>query len=185
MAQLTDDEIRQRFAKHRRLSYWSQPAIVESMTGEQVPSLEFLRWGVPEDCNWLIEYLRCGSKLFVSGDLGCATFRWSAEVRLAGIANNNIQYFGEKCQASAEGLHFIDWDEDRAKEMLIDRIDGDKKLIAEIKKKDAFKCLFSPETWRQWLEITGSPIEWSDVGVVHHWRMRAYLIGLKLAMAAQ
>lgn len=75
---------------------------------------EFMTFGQPGTINCRLEYIYHNGRLFVSGDLGAATYVWYGTDTLEWVSGLNAGYFAGKCEASESGRGYKKWDADRA-----------------------------------------------------------------------
>ena len=179
---ITDDQIKSWFAKHKA----NETYFVET---------EKIEWKEHDTMINQINYYCNGPCLFITGDLGAAVFEWAYPVSLRGIANANINYFLEKMQASEGGRNWREWDEETAKQYIVEHFrEVERPMKAELfhnlRQQGAFCYIDSHESWMEWvnnhdygIEFFGQDTyEWiytiDDVPPV---RARAWLIGLKMA----
>ena len=70
MYEITEDVIRKEwFSKHA-------PTYRILEADSEGPVVEHLRWREPGTIHYLVDYLRMDNRLYVSGDIGEATYAW-------------------------------------------------------------------------------------------------------------
>lgn len=178
---MKENEIRAEWFKDHHSGY-------SVMKDEQGNEMERLRWGRPNSTNYAVWYVRMGSVLFVTGDLGSAVYRWGESVTLEWISRCDIGYFAEKCEASEEGREFKVWDPREAikklRDIAKDYVDREKTcdFMSEV---DSAVC--TEGDWHAWLHDRGHEFlgddysEFGDVGRVLSCRCISHLTGLKMA----
>jgi hypothetical protein len=73
---------------------------------------EVLVWKAPNTSICFMRFVRAGSTLMVSGDVGDAVYQWPSTQSLRWMSDTHISYFMGKCQASPHGRGFKIWDEE-------------------------------------------------------------------------
>ena len=164
-------------------------------------TMERLTWKRPGTNNYRVDYLRIGSILHVSGDIGFASYAWSYDesTDLKWISKLNIAYFASKCEASEYGRGYTDWCDIKLCERM-DALFNDTRLFSSsaqaAKTKAAFYAKFeflgglptSKEEWHKWRhanaeEIFGEDLwEFIPTGEIIAHRCHAHLLGLNMAM---
>lgn len=156
-------------------------------------SISTLDWRKPGTCFYSVRYVMDGRNLYVTGDLGSAVFNLTWTATLESFRDVNVEYFHEKL-AAVEGEN-MEFDDDTAKDTLqdfFDEYDEDNNYeeLLETLKKAVDGC----QSNRDWADIVNGELhddiadfdtdywEWIyEVGEVVPSRVRAYLIGLKMA----
>lgn len=184
------------FPRHvAKLTRYTAPT---SDGGVQV--IEHLRWAEPGTGVNLIDYVSRGPYLYVTGDLGDATY-----CRAEGLswwAGLSIDYFAEKCDASEYGRGYKSWDPDEARfraeehfrRDIEEALDEDyaakyRQRYQYFKENGGPSALYHEQEWAQWLSEHGVEAlgddywEFGMFGRVIHVRCHGHLQGLKRAMA--
>lgn len=159
--------------------------------------IEFLRWGKPNSSTFSVTYMFRFGFLFVYGDLGEAVYQWHPSIgTLRNIAGCNLDYFAGKCSASENGRGYKSWDEDSARESILDHMmdkasyDEDKTFDAlseEFRELGGWEAIHSEYSWIKWLEDNGfnffgdEYFEYGGIGMEIDSRCRSHLVGLKMA----
>ena len=164
-------------------------------------TMERLLWKKPGTNHFMLEYIRKDGILYVSGDLGFASYWWSGNNSLKWISECHIGYFAGKCEASENGRSFTVWDMDVAnasiREYIADEDDRSgeegesEKLLDRFETANGFDSISSEYEWVAWCyehaqEVFGDAW-WESLGspgMVLNIRCRYHLEGLKLAIAA-
>ena len=159
-------------------------------------TIETLLWKKKDNTTFShIWYHAHHGKLFVSGDLGEATYIWYENVSLKWISGLALSYFKSKCQASESGLGYLwhEWDENTAieqiKQYFIDNYDPDDPINWEDFCYDNGEYyLSSQEEWNHWLEDNAEKFFGQDYwefahafGQITPIRCRLHLLGLQCA----
>lgn len=140
------------------------------------------------------------SRLVVTGDLGDAIYKWSGNPAISWqwLANLDFDYFCKKCVASAVGVPFRQWNEAKAKGLLIARLNelGEEGCSAwEFSREELLEgiefrgALFSYETWQNyryhdivWADALGDPSDVVNWGWEPHLECKLHFEALKLAV---
>jgi len=162
--------------------------------------MERLLWAKPDTSCFSMEYIRKNGILYVSGDLGFASYWWSGSNSLKWISKCDIGYFAGKCEASENGRSFTVWDCDKAveyiKEYISDQDDyfgepgKSKEVMAKFEEAQGFDAVCSEYEWIAWCYEYAQDIfgdDWGEslgnIGMVLNIRCKYHLEGLKIAMA--
>ena len=148
-----------------------------------------IRWAVPGTYIFSVTYLLYQNALFVSGDIGCATFVWSQVISPAWVAGCDFSYTLSKCEASESGRKFETWVAVVAKTgwlNLKEDLDEDsqiRKLLLEHESESLDKEHFA-HIAREVYDASGdaelaSMI--SDIGMAPHANAIGMWLGLRLA----
>lgn len=157
--------------------------------------ISVLEWKRPDTIIYGVRYVMDGSRLYISGDLGEAIFNLTWKASPASFEDINLGYFHSKLPAYHDPKY--DFDSEQAVEELKETIeeyleDGWKeKELTPFKKliPEAYSCT-NMKNWeyiitQNYDEITEiSPDAWEwifGIGRDYPSRIRAYLIGLKMA----
>jgi hypothetical protein len=153
---------------------------------------EDLLWARPETFVYSTHYIREGSTLFVTGDIGSAVYQWNNDVSwLNWIASCDYHYFAEKCIASEVGVPFVEWDERQAiaqvEEFLAEVRAGDRDgSPVHIEETGWRQAVSNKDEWHQFLVVNGHEFgdawyEWlPGCGNRIHTRCIGHLVGLKI-----
>ena len=136
----------------------------------------------PRDSTYRMIYTKVGDTLFVTGDVGEATYRFPGTnprvVDIEWISKCNLDYFHAKCTASEVGKDFVEWGEQRAKKRLEENLrnmhdlefdeltvnnengaseypDEYLKTKEEIERLGGYDVLYNKDEWNQWLAENG------------------------------
>lgn len=87
-------------------------ALVVEHRGSPVRLITEIIWAKPQDSNCAIIFLLRGGTLFVTGDLGSATYRWSQVINPTFVAGCDWHYFIGKLETLSRSGHQAgsDWD---------------------------------------------------------------------------
>ena len=163
--------------------------------------IERLRWKKPGTGTYLVEYLRIGGRLIVTGDIGDAIYWWSGNHSMHWISNCNLGYFAGKCEASENGRDFKVWDSDVARDRILAHFEEvhewadteDSTKAEEMKKKfeenHGWSAIHDQYEWVAWIREYGQEVfgdDWwessiSDPGRTLNIRCYGHLLGLKMA----
>lgn len=180
---ITDDGIRQHWFENHVATY--------TKLSEKVSILE---WKEPGTRCYYVRYVLDGNMLYISGDLGTAVFdlTWNATPKSFKDMSIGLHYFYEKL--SAYGSDKKDFDSEQAikdlEEVFVDCEEDEYTQLFEDLKELANECCRVDEWAYEVRERFGSELEdfdqdyWEwiyDVGAVIPSRIRAYLVGLKMA----
>lgn len=163
-------------------------------TGHQVKTLT---WRNPESTNYYCRYVIDGRVLCVYGDIGEAVYAWGDKLNWSWLANMDLHYFEEKCQASESGRSFVDWDARVALEQLkafLRETDSSygHKCYKMVEQQGGFDAVSMKPEWDMWLnsQYNGALSEFMqtedfstmrDCGEVFAYRCQGHLIGIKMA----
>jgi len=75
--------------------------------------IHIFEWKKPNTSIYSIKYIIRNNYLFVSGDLGCAVYKFSSNVEWHSIASMDSFYFSSKCEASETGRFYKEWNEEK------------------------------------------------------------------------
>lgn len=160
-----------------------------TLGGEPV---ELLTWYTPGTGFYLMRFMAVGPRLIVTGDI-----REGIYCRAPGLrwwASLNLQYFAEKCTASAKGSPPWEWDEEEclayAKELIREsmRDDGERGLWRRFKDLGGPDAAAYEQSWYDFLHAHGTEFfgqDWWEMrfGKVISFDTAYHLAGLKLAVA--
>jgi hypothetical protein len=207
-APLSDERWRERFRDIPRATYYAgdydvrratsiadwykdHVATAWRYTSPDAEPIEVLRWAKPGTFAYRVDYLLQSGHLFVSGDLGSATFATYSGATLHWWARCDLDYFASKCEASERGRFFKDWDSDLARRhvrsYLVDRDADEGAVPRETDDEDAYwgreptttrgrfaktggwRALGDDQhEWIEWLREHGSEVggsDWWDSGL--------------------
>ena len=158
------------------------------------PNLSTLTWREEGTLIFFVRYIFDGANMYISGDLGEAVFRFTEKAVPERIAHYNLDYFCEKlralnnptrdfsCEYANEYLDMI------LKDYEDENVEYDKGAFAELRRiidnstrvNDFHRELYDFDYYR----IGNDAWEWlSDIGSVIPMQLRAYLEGIKMAVA--
>lgn len=178
---ITDNEIRQRYFKNHVATH--------TKLSEKVSILE---WKEPGNRCYYVRYVMDGYMLYISGDLGDAVFGLTWNVTPESFKSIGLHYFYEKL--SAYDSDKKDFDSEQAikdlEEAFVDCEEEEYAQLFEDLKELANECSRVDEWAYEGRDRFGSELEefdqdyWEwiyDIGAVIPSRIRAYLVGLKMA----
>lgn len=177
-----EDQIRKTWFKNHVATY------------EDHGELKVLQWRKPDTSVYYVRYAFDGNKMYVSGDTGEAVFCFTEKVSLHRLARYDIGYFESKLKAYHEDRR--DFNSDKAIKRLREWLKEIKKDGAEYDHDD-MKELF--EDVRECRSVSDLAFvinshdfigdlepdycEWMyGIGQEIPWRIRGYLVGLKMAL---
>jgi hypothetical protein len=159
--------------------------------------LEVLDWCKPETNIFAVRYVFDGYKMYVSGDLGAAVFRFTQPVNPFCLSGYNLDYFEEKMVAFQDAHRDFNKDTARAylNEWRKERSEEDKgfshKTWAEAR-QELYNIVDDCSTIKEWeihlnsfdvSRLGNDAWEWvSGIGDEIPMRVQSYLIGLKMAV---
>lgn len=131
-----------------------------------------------------MSYLRTGGFLYVTGDLGNATYMALGSFK--SWAECDLTYFSGKCVASEDGAQYRAWDPDYLKLQVIESLKESEKTWHNFCSRNGDSALSSEQEWIAWAAIYGSDF-WDEPSTYPYGkristRCHAHLIGLKMAM---
>jgi hypothetical protein len=86
------------------------------------PEAIIIKWAKPGTGIYAVTYIIRNNYLYVSGDIGEAVYCWSSAISPQFLSTLNLDYFASKCQASEAGRGYPSWDDEQAKENLMDAL---------------------------------------------------------------
>jgi hypothetical protein len=191
-------EIREVWFPDHSVSFHHITAPDDATPGRLMGWTDTVHWKKPGTGVFAIELVISGPTLYVSGDLGGAVYRWSADVHWVQFGRFSLDYFAGKCIASEEGREYTDWDEEVA-EAYLERYfndlgqHNDSHVIAHDAREawNAAKvpeCLSSRFEWNAWLHgsdphsIFGDAwYEWlPNIGKVFNMRCIAHWVATRM-----
>lgn len=155
--------------------------------------IEWLQWRDPNSSFYAMWFVRMGPFLFVSGDVGEATFQWGECNDLEFIAGCDLDYFAGKCRASEHGAGFQSWDEHRAGDRLTELLSESSEMTERFEERNGWRCLYSRHEWDEWAANHAEKVfgqDWWDSsitvspGMGIDPRCELMLEGLKMAVKA-
>ena len=157
-------------------------------THEQRGDIEIVRCFKPGTGVYWIGYWFSKGTLAVYGDCGNAVYQWHKSIgSLAEVADCNLDYFAEKCQASPFGRGFKTWNRDVAEDRLREfSASMDEPVDPELL-REALESLDSEYEWNVFREEHGDEVigsdswEHCDIGMTVDIQCRLHLAGLKKA----
>ena len=163
--------------------------IAHEILGSDLGRLEYLRWQKPGTGIYGVDYVLKSATLFVSGDLGEASYIWSPPISLQWIAGCNLGYFHGKCTASEDGRYPHEWNEKTMQKSVLEYFKYNQDCKGYKAFLEAHVPLHNREeliAWCHYNDPTGllgdDWWEWFiQGGEVVPFRTRAHLIGLKMA----
>jgi hypothetical protein len=158
--------------------------------------LQVLDWREPGTNIFAVRYVFDGYKMYVSGDLGSAVFRFSQSANPFCLSGYSLSYFEEKMEAFQNARR--DFNEETAKKYLDDwkkeNEDEDSENINYVKDllNDLYRMIDDCSSVKEWesklsdFDINKfSPSAWEwlpGIGDEIPLRVRSYLIGIKMAV---
>ncbi len=118
--------------QHYIKSLAEHKATPATVFGNDQPLPQIITWKKEDTNVYRVDFILWGSTLFVSGDLGCATYCWwrGNNMCWGNFRDMDYGYFFSKCEASEKGSHPHEWDADKAEESVKFRI---KELRGELR----------------------------------------------------
>ncbi|MCD6436442.1 MAG: hypothetical protein J7L15_08720 [Clostridiales bacterium] len=173
--------------------------------------IERLFWHKPDTWCFHINYTIEENTLIITGDLGCAIYKWSSPISFNSISTFNFDYFAGKCEASENGRHFVEWDseiaiksiEENFQQMAKDKYEEcicedectceerrAKEYMEKFKEERGDGALCDKYEWVEWVREYGEDIlgydcwEWAySCGETIAIRCLSHLIGIQEAMS--
>lgn len=153
-----------------------------------------LVWKKPGTGMYYCRYVFDGSRMYVSGDIGEAVFWFTEEADLFNQCTYNLGYFERKLVAYGESRR--DFDSDKAIKRLREWLNDLKEYGTEYD-HDEMRSLFNEcrdcSSKNEWEHILANNSDWIseidcdywewmyEIGDEIPWRIRGYLVGLKMA----
>jgi len=183
------------FPKHEVRWYRYQNHNIYTDDKKRPPDdIMFYHWRNPKHpMTYLVNYCFVRNILFVSGDIGEATYKFSDFVTMNGVANCNVDYFSSKCTSSEYGREYKQWDTPSAvkwfKEFMKREDIVDREEIQEFLKEglEIMEGEYYGSEWKEFilnhaygvLDSEDSSYL-SDIGMRVSWRCQGHLVGLKM-----
>ncbi len=165
-------------------------ATLQTYTAPDSTTVEILDWKNPSNGFYAVRYVSDGRWLYVSGDIGAASYYLGARVDLREWSKVSLSYFAEKCEASDNGRKFAAWSEEAAwlyvRDCIANSCPSKRRVFTRLEGRES---LYSEESWRERLSMHGYKVfgceyyECGDAGEVTSMRCEGHLTGLKLAFA--
>ena len=147
--------------------------------------IEIVVWRNPKSSSYLINYIRAGNYLYVSGDVGDAIYCTGFD-SLQKWSESDTGYFAGKCIASEYGRLYREWDRDTIQKRVKETLKESDKTWSDLEASGGTSHMTYEEEWHMWLsmyanEFFGSdPCYWPTDGKIISPRCRGHLIGLKM-----
>jgi hypothetical protein len=181
-------------AQQIRTEWFPKHKVIMHRVIDNPYGMEMLAWKKPNVTAYNVYYVRFGSTLFITGDIGEAVYCWSdTGIDLEWIAACDPGYFWSKCEASELGRNrnFTIWNADRARRAIEEYFDGYEEE-AELRRHMFIEhhgadALESEDGWHAWLRDYGSEVlggeyyEYGGIGAEMHPHCLGHLVGLKMA----
>jgi len=150
--------------------------------------MEIVVWKNPKRSTYLINYIRAGNYLYVSGDVGDAIYctgfdslqRWS---------ESDVGYFAGKCVASESGRLYREWDRNTIQKSVKEALKNySDKTWSDLEAFGGTSHMTCEEEWHMWLSMYANeffgpdPCYWPTDGKIVSERCRGHLIGLKMVV---
>jgi len=162
----------------------------------QCGELQILDWREPGTSSYYCRYIFDNNKIYISGDIGAAVFRLTWKADINSFNDINIGYFEEKLEAYSGDRRDFDPHEavsrikEWKKELKENGTKFDKEIMANLiesadscSRKEEWAYEYINGTYNDFIrELDDDYWEWVyNIGDVIPCRVKAYLIGLKMA----
>lgn len=181
---------------------WFSKHVANRIVPGEAGGVHVIRWKEPNTGFYQVRYMLCESLLYVSGDVGAATYSFNKIMEWEDFLSLYSDYFASKCVASEYGKGYRSWWPDlavhRLQEWVNEEDDEEERAkrtrdlednIASVTCDNGIRACQNKECWHLWLSEFGDAVlgddyapEFWDVGDDVDARCIGHLVGLKMAI---